>query len=83
MSQVATPKDKEKRQQAPWLLDASYVARAHTILASTAFTTALVFALLLHYKKVVKNGVAGYPDEWWPSVSATCVIGLCYGRPVG
>jgi hypothetical protein len=22
-------------------------------------------------KKIVKNGVAGYPQEWFPSVSAT------------
>lgn len=32
---------------------------------------ALGFALALHYRRVVKNGVAGWPDEWWPSVSAT------------
>ncbi|KAF7975727.1 hypothetical protein HWV62_8699 [Athelia sp. TMB] len=60
---------KDRRQ--PWVLDVSLVARAHTILASAAFATALFFALLLHYKKVVKNGIAGYPEEWWPSVSAT------------
>ncbi|KAJ1026832.1 hypothetical protein NDA16_002129 [Ustilago loliicola] len=36
-----------------------------------AFFGALVTALSLHYQKVVKNHVAQYPDEWWPSVSAT------------
>ncbi|KAF7967486.1 hypothetical protein HWV62_34097 [Athelia sp. TMB] len=67
MSQAVVMKDRRQ----PWVLDVSLVARAHTILASAAFATALFFALLLHYKKVVKNGIAGYPEEWWPSVSAT------------
>jgi len=31
----------------------------------------LVVGSLLHYRKIVKNDVAGYPDEWFPSVSAT------------
>ncbi|KAF8893298.1 Frag1/DRAM/Sfk1 family-domain-containing protein [Mucidula mucida] len=55
----------------PTILSASLVARAHTYLAYSAFGTALVLGLLLHYKKIVKNGVAGYPKEWFPSVSAT------------
>ena len=50
---------------------ASYISRVHTWFASAAFTAALVVGVLLHYKKIVKNGVAGYPEEWWPSVSAT------------
>ncbi len=57
----------------PTILSASLVARAHTYLAYSAFGTALVLGLLLHYKKIVKNGVAGYPKEWFPSVSATYV----------
>jgi F0F1-type ATP synthase membrane subunit a len=52
---------------------ASYVAVVHTVFASTAFTLALFLACLLHYKKVVRNGVAQWPDEWWPSVSATYI----------
>ncbi|KAF8588899.1 hypothetical protein K439DRAFT_1334281 [Ramaria rubella] len=52
-------------------LSASYVSKAHTICASAAFLSALIIASRLHYRKVVKNEVAGYPDEWWPSVSAT------------
>lgn len=46
-------------------------AIAHTVLGYTSFAVALVLCLSLHYRRVVKNHVAGYPDEWWPSVSAT------------
>ncbi|KAG5341577.1 hypothetical protein C0989_009279 [Termitomyces sp. Mn162] len=55
----------------PIVLNAALVARIHTYLAYTAFLTALVVACLCHYKKVVKNSIAGYPEEWFPSVSAT------------
>lgn len=55
----------------PLTLRAASVARIHTILAYTAFSSALIIGSLLHYKKIVKNGVAGYPQEWFPSVSAT------------
>ncbi|KAG7089727.1 hypothetical protein E1B28_011382 [Marasmius oreades] len=53
------------------VLKASYIAKTHTYLAYTAFGTALFLGVLLHYKKIVKNAVAGYPEEWFPSVSAT------------
>ncbi|KAK0235644.1 Frag1/DRAM/Sfk1 family-domain-containing protein [Armillaria nabsnona] len=52
-------------------IQASHIARAHTCLAAAAFLSALFVGSLLHYKKIVKNGVAGYPQEWFPSVSAT------------
>jgi hypothetical protein len=52
---------------------ASYISSAHTICAYSAFGAALALGLLLHYKKIVKNGVAGYPEEWFPSVSSTYV----------
>ncbi|GLB40582.1 putative frag1/DRAM/Sfk1 family protein [Lyophyllum shimeji] len=55
----------------PLTLSAALVARLHTCLAYTAFSTALIVGCLCHYKKIVKNGVAGYPQEWFPSVSAT------------
>ncbi|KAI0714424.1 Frag1/DRAM/Sfk1 family-domain-containing protein [Cerioporus squamosus] len=55
----------------PFVLHASTLARAHTYLAFTAFLSALLVGCALHYKKIVKNGVAGYPQEWFPSVSAT------------
>ena len=54
-----------------FVFKASYVARAHTVLAFAAFLSALAIGSALHYKKIVKNGVAGYPEEWFPSVSAT------------
>ncbi|KAJ7650428.1 Frag1/DRAM/Sfk1 family-domain-containing protein [Roridomyces roridus] len=50
---------------------ARHVARAHTILSSTAFIVALAIGLLYHYKKIVRNSVAEYPQEFFPSVSAT------------
>jgi hypothetical protein len=61
----------ESPSRRPLSLGAASVARIHTILASTAFASALLIGSLLHYKKIVKNGVAGYPYEWFPSVSAT------------
>ena len=52
---------------------ASTLARIHTALSLAAFLGALLVGCTLHYTKIVKNGVAGYPQEWFPSVSATCV----------
>lgn len=52
---------------------AADIARLHTILALGAFLSALVLGCAFHYRKIVKNGVAGYPQEWFPSVSATYV----------
>ncbi|KAF5327734.1 hypothetical protein D9619_004534 [Psilocybe cf. subviscida] len=53
------------------MIAAASLARLHTILASTAFLSALAIGCALHYKKITKNDVAQYPDEWFPSVSAT------------
>ncbi|KAF9157869.1 hypothetical protein DFQ26_008239 [Actinomortierella ambigua] len=47
------------------------VPAAHTLFGYTAFLSALIIGTYLHYYKIVKNGVASYPDEWFPSVSAT------------
>jgi hypothetical protein len=47
------------------------VSYIHTLLGFAAFGSALVVALYLHYHKVVKNGIAVWPQEYWPSVSAT------------
>src|SRR6478735_3136839 len=41
----------------------------HGVLA--AFFSALIIGLYLHYHKIVKNEFYGYPQEWFPSVSAT------------
>ncbi|PIL29869.1 hypothetical protein GSI_08076 [Ganoderma sinense ZZ0214-1] len=58
-------------KRSPIVLHASTIARAHTYLALSAFLGALLVGCALHYTKIVKNGVAGYPEEWFPSVSAT------------
>lgn len=58
-------------KRSPYILHASTIARAHTYLALSAFLSALLVGCALHYKKIVKNGVASYPEEWFPSVSAT------------
>ncbi|KAF8905015.1 Frag1/DRAM/Sfk1 family-domain-containing protein [Gymnopilus junonius] len=50
---------------------AAAIARLHTVFAASAFLTALIVGSALHYKRIVKNAVAQYPDEWFPSVSAT------------
>ncbi|KAJ6607371.1 Frag1/DRAM/Sfk1 family-domain-containing protein [Mycena sp. CBHHK59/15] len=55
----------------PLVFPASRVAKAHIALSSSAFVVALLIGLLYHYKKLVKNDVAAYPDEFFPSVSAT------------
>ncbi|KAF9306288.1 hypothetical protein BGZ74_006794 [Mortierella antarctica] len=47
------------------------IPQAHTIFGASAFILALIIGCYGHYYKIVKNGVAGYPEEWFPSVSAT------------
>ena len=39
--------------------------------AAAAFISALIVGVSLHYHKIVKNEHYGYPQEWFPSVSAT------------
>ncbi|KAK0384488.1 hypothetical protein NLU13_8574 [Sarocladium strictum] len=51
--------------------NAQWVSWAHTIIAYTAFLSALVVGISLHYHKIVQNEFYGYPQEWFPSVSAT------------
>lgn len=48
-----------------------WVSWAHTAVAYTAFFSALIVGVSLHYHKIVQNEFYGYPDEWFPSVSAT------------
>lgn len=78
MSKTAGDQDQQSRRaytgaHTELILDALYIPLLHSYLACLAFSGALVLGCLLHYKKIVKNGVAGYPDEWFPSVSATQV----------
>ncbi|OBT46186.1 hypothetical protein VE00_02295 [Pseudogymnoascus sp. WSF 3629] len=48
-----------------------WVTWAHTFTAYAAFISALIVGVSLHYHKIVKNEHYGYPQEWFPSVSAT------------
>ncbi|KAF1810652.1 calcofluor white hypersensitive protein-like protein [Eremomyces bilateralis CBS 781.70] len=48
-----------------------WISGAHTIAAYSAFVGALIVGIALHYEKIVQNEHWGYPEEWFPSVSAT------------
>ncbi|KAH7401372.1 Frag1/DRAM/Sfk1 family-domain-containing protein [Pyrenochaeta sp. MPI-SDFR-AT-0127] len=48
-----------------------WISYAHTLMAYFAFVGALIVGIWLHYHKIVENEHYGYPDEWFPSVSAT------------
>ncbi|CAO3619371.1 unnamed protein product [Mucor hiemalis] len=52
-------------------IGAKYIAYSHTLFAYSAFLVALGVACYTHYYKIVQNEYFGYPDEWFPSVSAT------------
>lgn len=51
--------------------NAVWIGYLHTLFALAAFLSALLVGCYLHYNKIVQNGYYGYPDEWFPSVSAT------------
>jgi len=40
-------------------------------ISAAAFLSALIVGVSLHYHKIVENEYYGYPQEWFPSVSAT------------
>ncbi|KIW02846.1 uncharacterized protein PV09_05902 [Verruconis gallopava] len=48
-----------------------WISWSHTIVAYCAFLSALIVGTALHYHKIVQNEYYGYPQEWFPSVSAT------------
>jgi hypothetical protein len=48
-----------------------WISWLHTGAAYSAFLIALVVGCALHYRKIVQNEWYGYPEEWFPSVSAT------------
>ncbi|KAK4238795.1 Frag1/DRAM/Sfk1 family-domain-containing protein [Achaetomium macrosporum] len=48
-----------------------WVSWSHTGVAYLAFLSALIVGSALHYHKIVQNEWYGYPQEWFPSVSAT------------
>lgn len=45
--------------------------RTVLIRCTAAFLSALIVGCYLHYYKIVQNEYYGYPEEWFPSVSAT------------
>ncbi|KAI0397980.1 Frag1/DRAM/Sfk1 family protein [Xylariaceae sp. FL0594] len=63
-------KDK-KSGAALFSFNAKWISWAHTCFAYTAFLSALAVGMALHFHKIVQNQYYGYPDEWFPSVSAT------------
>ncbi|GAB5587832.1 Protein cwh43 [Umbelopsis nana] len=50
---------------------ARLISFAHTVFAYSAFFLALGFGCAFSYYKIVQNEHYGYPEEWFPSVSAT------------
>ncbi|KAL2753233.1 hypothetical protein ACRALDRAFT_1065427 [Sodiomyces alcalophilus JCM 7366] len=66
-----TSKYKDKDGGVVLSFNAQWVAWAHTISAYTAFISAFIVGVSLHYHKIVQNEWFGYPEEWFPSVSAT------------
>ncbi|KAI9037644.1 putative integral plasma membrane protein [Aspergillus affinis] len=52
-------------------VNGKWVSWTHTAVAYTAFFSALIVGMALHFRKIVQNEHYGYPDEWFPSVSAT------------
>lgn len=51
--------------------NAKWISWSHTAVAYSAFLGALIVGCGLHYQKIVQNEHYAYPDEWFPSVSAT------------
>jgi hypothetical protein len=47
------------------------LADRSSLLSLAAFVSAFVVGVSLHYHKIVQNEWFGYPEEWFPSVSAT------------
>ncbi len=68
---VCVPSSKLSSLANIWQFNAKYISWAHTVVAYSAFIGALVVGVSLHYYKIVQNEHYGYPEEWFPSVSAT------------
>ncbi|PVV03583.1 hypothetical protein BB560_001928 [Smittium megazygosporum] len=52
-------------------INGGWISFFHTFFALSAFFSALIIGSKLHFLKIVKNEYYGYPDEWFPSVSAS------------
>ncbi|KAK3348772.1 Frag1/DRAM/Sfk1 family-domain-containing protein [Lasiosphaeria hispida] len=64
-------KYKDKESGVVLTFGGQWVSWTHTALAYSAFLSALFIGVALHYHKIVENEWFGYPQEWFPSVSAT------------
>ncbi|QIX00360.1 hypothetical protein AMS68_005877 [Peltaster fructicola] len=53
------------------VISGQWITHAHTAAAYIAFLGALIVGMALHYHKIVENEFYAYPQEWFPSVSAT------------
>ncbi|PWW74964.1 hypothetical protein C7212DRAFT_298184 [Tuber magnatum] len=63
------PKDKDGTVLVS--MSGKWVSHTHTVTAYCGFLGALIVGMSLHFHKIVRNEHYGYPDEWFPSVSAT------------
>lgn len=52
-------------------LNGKIIPLVHTVCAVSAFVAAFLTGYNLHFHKIVTNAHYTYPDEWFPSVSAT------------
>lgn len=52
-------------------LNGKIIPLVHTVCAVSAFVAAFFTGYNLHFHKIVTNAHYTYPDEWFPSVSAT------------
>ncbi|KAK4120541.1 hypothetical protein N657DRAFT_666124 [Parathielavia appendiculata] len=68
---MATSRYKDKDGGVVLSFGGQWVSWSHTVVAYLAFLSALIVGSALHYRKIVQNEWYGYPDEWFPSVSAT------------
>ncbi|CAK7232704.1 Protein cwh43 [Sporothrix curviconia] len=64
-------KYKDKEAGVLFSFNGRWVSWLHTGAAYMAFLSALIVGISLHYHKIVQNEWFGYPEEWFPSVSAT------------
>ncbi|KXH30196.1 Frag1/DRAM/Sfk1 family protein [Colletotrichum salicis] len=62
---------KDKDGGVALVFNGQWISYLHTATAYTAFISAFIVGVSLHYHKIVQNEWYGYPDEWFPSVSAT------------
>ncbi|KAK4444556.1 protein CWH43 [Podospora aff. communis PSN243] len=68
---MANGKYKDKDAGVVLSFGGQWVSWTHTAIAYAAFLSALIVGVSLHYTKIVQNEWYGYPEEWFPSVSAT------------